>query len=278
MRNWIETTGKTVDEALLEASVALGTTTENIEYEVLDEGTSGFLGLNKKPAKIKAAVKATKLDRAAEFISDVLNVMGIKNEVKSSYDEAEMTMNFEIVGEDMGMLIGKRGQTLDSLQYLVSLVVNKESEDYIKVKLDTENYRERRKQTLENLAKNIGSKVKKSGKPVALEPMNPYERRIIHSALQDDKYVETHSEGEEPFRKVVISLKKGVRPYNKFHNNRGGYGNNNRGGYGNRKGGYGRSSFNKKNNKPREPYRYGNIEEGEVYEGVTATIDPSEQI
>jgi spoIIIJ-associated protein len=278
MRNWIETTGKTVDEALLEASVALGTTAENIEYEFLDEGTSGFLGLNKKPAKIKAAVKATKLDRAAEFISDVLNVMGIKNEVKSSYDEAEMTMNFEIVGEDMGMLIGKRGQTLDSLQYLVSLVVNKESEDYIKVKLDTENYRERRKQTLENLAKNIGSKVKKSGKPVALEPMNPYERRIIHSALQDDKYVETHSEGEEPFRKVVISLKKGVRPYNKFHNNRGGYNNNNRNGYGNRKGGYGKSAFNKKSNKPREPYRYGNIEEGEVYEGVTATIDPSEQL
>jgi spoIIIJ-associated protein len=278
MRNWIETTGKTVEEALLEASVALKTTEENIDYEVIDEGGSGFLGLNKKPAKIKAAVKETKLDKAADFISDVLNVMGIKNEVKSSYDEAEMTMNFEIVGDDMGVLIGKRGQTLDSLQYLVSLVVNKESDDYIKVKLDTENYRERRKQTLENLAKNIGSKVKKSGKPVALEPMNPYERRIIHSALQDDKYVETHSEGEEPYRKVVISLKKGVRPYNKFHNNRGGYGNNNRGGYGNKKGGYGRNAFNKKSNKPREPYRYGNIEEGEVYEGVTATIDPSEQI
>ncbi len=277
MRNWIEATGKTVEEALLEASVTLKTTEDNIDYEVIDEGGSGFLGLNKKPAVIKAAVKATKLDKAADFISDVLNVMGIKNEVKSSYDEVEMTMNFEIVGEDMGMLIGKRGQTLDSLQYLVSLVVNKESDEYIKVKLDTENYRERRKQTLENLAKNIGSKVKKSGKPVALEPMNPYERRIIHSALQDDKYVETHSEGEEPYRKVVISLKKGVRPYNKFHNSRGGYGNN-RGGYGNKKGGYGRSPFNKKSNKPREPYRYGNIEEGEVYEGVTATIDPSEQI
>ncbi|MCR5824536.1 MAG: protein jag [Lachnospiraceae bacterium] len=279
MRNWIETTGKTVEEALLEASIALNTTAENIDYEVIDEAASGFLGINKKPAKIKAALKESKIDKAANFISDVLNVMGIKNEVKSSYDEDEMTMNFEIVGENMGMLIGKRGQTLDSLQYLVSLVVNKESEDYIKVKLDTENYRERRKQTLENLAKNIGSKVKKSGKSVALEPMNPYERRIIHSALQDDKYVETHSEGEEPFRKVVISLKKGVRPYNKFHNNnRGGYGNN-RGGYGNKKGGYGsRSAFNKKSNKPREPYRYGNIEEGEVYEGVTATIDPSEQI
>ncbi len=277
MRNWIETTGKTVDEAVLEASVVLKTTPENLDYEILEEAGSGFLGINKKPAKIKAALKETKLDKAANFITDVLNVMGIKNEVKSSYDEAEMTMNFEIIGEDMGVLIGKRGQTLDSLQYLASLVVNKESDDYIKVKLDTENYRERRKQTLENLARNIGSKVKKSGKPVSLEPMNPYERRIIHSALQDDKYVETHSEGEEPFRKVVISLKKGVRPYNKFHNNRGGYGNN-RGGYGNKKGGYGRNAFNRKSNKPREPYRYGNIEEGEVYEGVTATIDPSEQI
>ncbi len=278
MRNWIESTGKTVEEALLEAAVTLQTTAENIDYEVIDEGNQGFLGLNKKPAVIKAAVKETKLEKAASFISDVLNVMGISNEIKSSYDEAEMTMNFEIVGEDMGVLIGKRGQTLDSLQYLVSLVVNKESEDYIKVKLDTENYRERRKQTLENLAKNIGSKVKKSGKSVSLEPMNPYERRIIHSALQDDKYVETHSEGEEPFRKVVISLKKGVRPYNKFHNNRGSYGNSH-GSYGNnRRGGYGKSAFNKKSNKPREPYRYGNIEEGEVYEGVTATIDPSEQI
>jgi spoIIIJ-associated protein len=231
MRNWIETTGKTVEEALLEASVALKTTEENIDYEVIDEGGSGFLGLNKKPAKIKAAVKETKLDKAADFISDVLNVMGIKNEVKSSYDEAEMTMNFEIVGDDMGVLIGKRGQTLDSLQYLVSLVVNKESDDYIKVKLDTENYRERRKQTLENLAKNIGSKVKKSGKPVALEPMNPYERRIIHSCLQGDAYVETHSEGEDPFRKVVITLKKGVRlPDNnrqRFHGGRKPYGNSN---------------------------------------------------
>ncbi len=273
MRNWIETTGKTVDDAIGEAIVALGTSLENIDYVVLEEPVQGFLGINKKPAKIKAAVKQTKFDKAVEFLDDVLTVMEIPHEVKGSYDEEEQTMSFEILGDNMGVLIGKRGQTLDSLQYLVSLVVNKESEDYIKIKLDTENYRERRKETLENLAKNIASKVKKTGKQVALEPMNPYERRIIHSTLQNDKYVETYSEGEEPYRKVIIALKKGVRPYSKYNNNRSGYGNR-RGGYQ----GYGKSRFDKKKTTEREPYRYGHIEEGEVYEGVTVTIDPSEQI
>ena len=134
--------------------------------------------------------------------------MEIQSEIKVEFNEEEKTMNINIVGEDMGVLIGKRGQTLDSLQYLVSLVVNKESEEYIKVKLDTENYRERRKETLENLAKNIAYKVKKTRKSVSLEPMNPYERRIIHSALQNDRYVTTHSEGDEPFRRVVVTLKR----------------------------------------------------------------------
>ena len=125
-------------------------------------------------------------------------------------NEEEKEMDVNLTGEEMGLLIGKRGQTLDSLQYLVSLVVNKESEDYLRVKLDTENYRERRKETLETLAKNIAYKVKRTRRPVSLEPMNPYERRIIHSALQNDKYVMTRSEGEDPFRHVVISLKKEV--------------------------------------------------------------------
>lgn len=124
------------------------------------------------------------------------------------YKEAERELSIDLSGDDMGVLIGKRGQTLDSLQYLVSLVVNKDVDDYIRVKVDTENYRERRKETLENLAKNIAYKVKRTRRPVSLEPMNPYERRIIHSALQNDKYVTTHSEGEEPFRKVVVTLKK----------------------------------------------------------------------
>ena len=117
-------------------------------------------------------------------------------------------MDIELSGDDMGVLIGKRGQTLDSLQYLVSLVVNKNAEEYIRVKVDTENYRERRKETLENLAKNIAYKVKRNKRPVSLEPMNPYERRIIHSTLQNDKYVTTHSEGDEPFRRVVVTLKR----------------------------------------------------------------------
>ena len=124
------------------------------------------------------------------------------------YNEEEKSMDIELSGNEMGVLIGKRGQTLDSLQYLVSLVVNKESEEYIHVKVDTENYRQRRKETLENLANNIAYKVKRTKRSISLEPMNPYERRIIHSALQNDKYVTTHSEGEEPFRRVVVTLKR----------------------------------------------------------------------
>ena len=126
----------------------------------------------------------------------------------AKYDDAEKALDVDMRGEEIGILIGKRGQTLDSLQYLVSLVVNRGQADYIRVKLDTENYRQRRKETLENLAKNIAYKVKRTKRPVSLEPMNPYERRIIHSALQNDRYVTTHSEGEEPFRRVVVSLKK----------------------------------------------------------------------
>lgn len=126
------------------------------------------------------------------------------------YQEEEHLMTIDLSGDEMGILIGKRGITLDSLQYLVSLVVNRNAENYIKVKLDTENYRERRRETLENLAKNLAHKVKRTHRPVYLEPMNPYERRVIHSTLQKDKYVETHSEGDEPYRKVVITLKAGV--------------------------------------------------------------------
>ncbi len=213
MRNWIETTGKTVEDALLEAKIQLNTTEENIDYEVIEEpSSSGLFGLNKKPAVIRAAVKETIKDKAVNFISDILNVMGIENEVKCTYDEAEKTMNFELVGSDMGILIGKRGQTLDSLQYLVSLVVNKDSEQYIRVKVDTEDYRERRRATLENLAKNVSAKVKRTGRPYELESMNPYERRIIHSALQDNDYVYTYSEGEGTNRHIVVALKEGVRP------------------------------------------------------------------
>lgn len=128
--------------------------------------------------------------------------------VNAKYDEDSRNLNIDLSGDEMGVLIGKRGQTLDSLQYLVSLVVNKETDEYIRVKVDTEDYRNRRRETLENLAKNIAYKVKRTKRPVSLEPMNPYERRVIHSALQNDKFVTTHSEGEEPFRRVVVTLKR----------------------------------------------------------------------
>ena len=128
--------------------------------------------------------------------------------VDIKYNEEEKSLEINLMGEDMGVLIGKRGQTLDSLQYLVSLVVNKETEEYVRVKVDTENYRQRRKETLENLARNIAGKVKKTRRSVTLEPMNPYERRIIHSALQGERFISTHSEGEEPFRRVVVTYKR----------------------------------------------------------------------
>lgn len=208
---WMEFSAKTVDEALTNAMLELGTTIDNMEYEVIERESNGFLGIFGKPARIKARIKMNTENSAKKFLNDVFSAMGIKASCEVIYDKDNATIEVNIDGDEMGVLIGKRGQTLDSLQYLVSLVVNKNSEEYIKVKLDTENYRARRKETLENLAKNIAFKVKRTRKPVSLEPMNPYERRIIHSALQNDKYVETYSEGEEPYRKVVINMKKGLK-------------------------------------------------------------------
>lgn len=178
-----------------------------------------FENREKKPAEVKEEKpekvrQEVKMDpelvqrKAKEFLGQVFNAMGMKVSMETVIDEKEGEMQVMLEGDDMGILIGKRGQTLDSLQYLVSLVVNKETEGYLRVKLDTENYRERRKDTLETLARNISYKVKRTKRPVSLEPMNPYERRIIHSALQNDRYVVTRSEGEDPYRHVVISLKK----------------------------------------------------------------------
>ena len=199
---------KTVEEAITLASTELGCVSSDLEYEVVEKGTSGFLGIGAKPAIIKAKKKESFLDDIQEYLDNLFKAMNIEAKVTINYDEAEATMDIDVEGPDMGILIGKRGQTLDSLQYLISLFVNKKSESYIRVKLDTESYRARRKDTLENLAKNISFKVKRTRRPFTLEPMNPYERRIIHSALQNDKYVATRSEGEEPYRKVVIYLKK----------------------------------------------------------------------
>ena len=247
-----EFTAKNVDDAITEACETLCVTSDRLDYEVITSGSAGFLGINAKPAVIKARIKEDKPEekvevKAAEvkaetktevkkenkkgsepvkavktadidagvltsksntFLKEVFDAMNMKVAVESKFNAEDNILDIELSGAEMGVLIGKRGQTLDSLQYLVSLVVNKESADYIHVKVDTENYRERRKATLENLAKNISYKVRKSRQSVALEPMNPYERRIIHSALQGDRFVTTHSEGEEPFRRVVVTLKK----------------------------------------------------------------------
>lgn len=240
---FIEVSAKNLSDAITEACQKLAVTSDRLHYDVIEEGSSGFLGIGSKPAVIRAAIKEEvekKADtpvipkvsesvqseksvntsnttivsdgsvekKAETFLMDVFKAMNLEVSVVVKYDAADKSMDIDLSGDEMGILIGKRGQTLDSLQYLVSLVVNKDSENYIRVKVDTENYRERRRETLENLAKNIAYKVKRTKRPVSLEPMNPYERRIIHSALQNDKYVTTHSEGDEPFRRVVVTLKR----------------------------------------------------------------------
>lgn len=206
--DYIDFTAKTVNDAITEACQKFVVTSDKLDYIVVEEGSSGFLGIGSKPAVIKARVKGTIVDKAKDFLNEVFSAMNMVVVIEVKYNEDNRNMNIELSGDEMGVLIGKRGQTLDSLQYLVSLVVNKDSEEYIRVKVDTEDYRERRKETLENLAKNIAYKVKRTKRPVSLEPMNPYERRIIHSALQNDRFVTTHSEGEEPFRRVVVTLKR----------------------------------------------------------------------
>ncbi len=199
---FVEKSGKSVEEALRLALIELEVTREQVEIEILEEGSKGFLGLGAKETRIKVSKKNTSTDVAQNFLGQLLKEMHIKADIEC--EQVEETLNINMIGEDMAILIGKRGQTLDSLQYLVSLVVNKDRESYLRVILDTENYRAKRKETLESLADKLALKVKKSRKNVILEPMNPYERRIIHSTLQNNPNVSTKSEGDEPYRKVVI--------------------------------------------------------------------------
>lgn len=250
--DFIEVKAKTIDDAITDALVQLGITSDQLDYEVIEKGSAGILGLGRKDAVIKARKKVVVPEKKAEpvvekkaeapvvkkeeapvkkeekapekapvhvdysvleasvkdFLTQVFAAMQLEVEIITKVDEDNKVIDVEFKGPEMGMLIGKRGQTLDSLQYLTNLAVNKQSDSYIKVKLDTEDYRKRRKETLENLAKNIAYKVKRTKRPVSLEPMNPFERRVIHSALQNDKYVSTHSEGEEPYRHVVVTLKR----------------------------------------------------------------------
>lgn len=235
--------GKSVEDALTQATVELGLTSDKLDYEVVEKGSSGILGLGAKDAVIKVSLKGEKKasepkaekkeekpakaseEKASEkkevlenpeeaiavvkdFLKEVFASMNLEVTLSAEYDAEENTINVDMVGPEMGIIIGKRGQTLDSLQYLTNLALNRKVDTYTKVKLDTEDYRRRRKETLENLAKNCAYKAKRTRKPVSLEAMNPYERRVIHYALQDDDSVTTHSEGEEPYRHVVITLKK----------------------------------------------------------------------
>ena len=288
MKGSIRVSAKTLDDAITEALVQLGITSDRLEYEVIEKGSAGFLGIGMKQAVIEAWPKEEKapepemkdvvediikeeketikeimepekkdagrpekekkeksgrakdrkekkeaaketaetveapvvkeqqelaeveeqtIQYVEEFVRDTLAAMNMEVEISSSIDE-DGALCVEMKGDHMGILIGKRGQTLDALQYLANRVANKHQDGYVRVKLDTENYRARREETLKHLAKNIAHKVKRNRRPVVLEPMNPYERRIIHSALQSDPYVTTHSEGEEPYRKVVVTLKR----------------------------------------------------------------------
>ena len=204
-----EFTGKTVDDAITNASVELCVTSDQIKYEVVEQGSTGFLGIGSKDAVIKVVISNDDPESTAkEFLNEVFAAMQLEVNVTTKFDDIDRVLSIDLAGPEMGVLIGKRGQTLDSLQYLTNLAVNRTAENYVRVKIDTEDYRRRRKETLENLAKNVASKVKRTKKAVKLEAMNPYERRIIHSALQNDSSVATHSEGEEPYRFVVVTLKK----------------------------------------------------------------------
>ena len=203
----IEKSGRTVEDAIEEALQILKCKREQVDVKVIDEGSKGFLGLGSRLAKVLVTKNQTLEVRAKNFLKELTLTMGISIDVEvSSSDEKHMNVN--MIGKNLGILIGKRGQTLDSIQYLLNLVVNKGDMPYVSVTVDTENYREKRREALENLARNLAKKAKAQRRSVVLEPMNPFERRIIHAALQNDKQISTYSQGEEPYRNVVITLKQ----------------------------------------------------------------------
>ena len=204
----IEVEGKTVEEALNKALIELDTNKDMVNIEVLDHGSKGLFNvIGAKPAKIRVSSKYNYIEEARNFIAHILKCMEVKAEIDIKEENDVIIINLS--GEKMGVIIGYRGETLDSMQYLVSLVVNKIHElPHKKVILDTENYRSKREETLKGVAIKTANRVKKTQKAFKLEPMNPYERRIIHSALQEDTFVNTYSEGEEPFRRIVVELKK----------------------------------------------------------------------
>jgi len=204
-RDSIERSAKNVEDAVNDALKQLNVTREEVDVEVLQEGSSGFLGIGSKPAKVRVTVKFDPERVAREFLNEVITAIGLSAtfEIKRT----DKQLNIMIHGKDIGILIGKRGQTLDSLQYLVNLVVNKGKAPFVNILLDAESYRRKRRETLESLAHNLVKKAKATRRKIVLEPMTPYERRIIHSALQSERGIDTYSEGDEPFRYVVITPK-----------------------------------------------------------------------
>ena len=202
----LEAAGKTFNEALTAGLAQMGLDLDQVDYEILDEGAKGFLGIGMRPVRIRLTQKDSPAIRAEEFLSQVTRLIGL--DVSFETEQEEEALKINMVGENQGILIGHRGETLDALQYLCSLRVNKDRDEYIRVTLDTENYRAKREQTLINLANRMAQKAVRSGRRMAMEPMNPYERRIMHSALQGNVQVTTHSEGEEPNRRVVIVPKR----------------------------------------------------------------------
>jgi spoIIIJ-associated protein len=206
MANSVEKTGKTIQEAIRAALDELRADESDVDIEVLEEGNKGIFGIiGNKVAKVRVTLKESAAQKAKEFVEDVLEKMKLNAEI--FVEETEDSILLKIHGNDIGIIIGRRGETLDSLQYLASLVVNKEKGNYKRVVVDVENYRQKREETLVKLANRLADRVIKYKKNIVLEPMNPYERRIIHSSLQDNSYVETYSIGDEPNRKVVITLR-----------------------------------------------------------------------
>jgi len=207
MSERIEIQGKTLEEAKLNAASALDISVDDLQYEILENATSGIFGIGAKQCKIAAWCESVDVSKVAEsFLNKILPLMSVRGEAKAQLKEEMLEIKVE--GENMGVVIGKRGETLDALQYLTSIVVNNESEDYVRVALDTENYRQKRTASLERLANKVADKVVKNGRNVTMEPMNSFERRVIHSTLQGNPNVATVSVGEEPYRKVVVSLDK----------------------------------------------------------------------
>lgn len=271
----VEKTAKNVNDAINAALLELGVSADDATIEVLDEGTKGFLGIGAKDARVLATINDTNAAHAKQFLNKVFDAMELPVDISAKTTDNILNINLE--GDDMGIIIGKRGDTLDSIQYLTSLVVNQESEEYVKVTVDTENYREKRTQSLIQLSNRLADKVIKSGRKYTLEPMNPYERRVIHSNLQSNDSITTYSIGEDPYRKIVIALKN-PKPYNKKPSYSNSGSDFKRGGYGSSSGDFKKGGYsNNYNTRPSPRPRPTNPKKYDSIDAVTAPYEPVEE-